>query len=122
MENGFPVLKSRLNELCEQSKGYVYKYYLDGTSMRAPNTSENPYDLSSDTKEGFVRYYTDEDGTELIRWLDQDVGIPLSTTIPQEVTDIVNEEISAYLTGVNTAEDCAKVIHSRVSIWLSEHE
>jgi len=57
-----------------------------------------------------------------MRWLDQDVGIPLSTTIPQEVTDIVNEEISSYLAGVNTAADCAKVIHSRVGIWLSEHE
>ena len=122
MENGFPVLKSRLQELCEQSKGYVYKYYLDGTSMIAPSTPENPYDLSADTKEGVVRYYTDEDGAELMRWLDQDVGIPLSTTIPQEVTDIVNEEISSYLAGVNTAADCAKVIHSRVGIWLSEHE
>lgn len=122
MENGFPVLKSRLQELCEQSKGYVYKYYLDGTSMLAHSTPENPYDLSADTKEGIVRYYTDEDGEELVRWLDQDVGIPLSTTIPQEVTDIVNEEITAYLAGVNTAADCAKVIQSRVNIWLSEQK
>lgn len=122
MENGFPALQSRLQELCEQSKGYVYKYYLDGTSMLAPSTPEEPYDLSADTKEGTIRYYTEEDGAELMRWLDQDVGIPLSITIPQEVTDIVHEEISSYLAGVNTAADCAKVIHSRVGIWLSEHE
>lgn len=39
-------------------------------------------------------------------------GFHLATTIPQEVTDMVNEESSSYLVGVNDAADCAKATHS----------
>ena len=41
--------------------------------------------------------------------------------MPIDVTDVVREEIPAFLGGVGTAEDCAKKIQSRVSIWLAEH-
>ena len=39
---------------------------------------------------------------------------------PNDVTAIVEEEISVFLGGVGTAEDCAKKIQSRVSILLAE--
>ena len=51
-------------------------------------------------------------------------GIPLwySLLSRTELRNIINEEISRYLSGNATAESTADVIQSRVSIWLSEHE
>ena len=42
--------------------------------------------------------------------------------VPSAIWDIVKEEISAYLGGLGTAEDCAKKIQSRAEIWVAEHE
>ena len=50
------------------------------------------------------------------------MGSPILEDTPEDVWNIVNEEMSAFLSGMGTAEDCAKKIQSRVSIWLSEHE
>ena len=38
-----------------------------------------------------------------------------------DVTDIIEEEAEGYFQGGKTAEDTAKVIQSRVEIYLSEH-
>ena len=45
-------------------------------------------------------------------------GEPLN---PPEVMEIIREELSAFAGGVRSAEECAAVIQSRVSIWLAEH-
>ncbi|MBE6726272.1 MAG: hypothetical protein E7576_13955 [Ruminococcaceae bacterium] len=47
----------------------------------------------------------------VIPWLEQ-------TT--KEMGELCNEEISAYLSGLGTADDCADKVQSRVSVWLSE--
>jgi hypothetical protein len=39
-----------------------------------------------------------------------------------DLTEIVQEEISAFADGIVTAEDCAAKIQSRVSIWLAENK
>ena len=65
-------------------------------------------------------YCTEEDVTA-VRELIRTAGNPYRTRIPNEVRDIVTEEISAFLSGVGTAESCAAKIQSRVSIWLAEH-
>lgn len=44
-------------------------------------------------------------------------GYPFLEETPEDVVAIVNEEISAYLSGVGTAEDCAKKIQSRMTLW-----
>ena len=49
-------------------------------------------------------------------------GTPILDRIPDAVAAIVNEEISAFLAGVGTAEECAAKIQSRASIWLAEHQ
>lgn len=58
---------------------------------------------------------------ELYNFLDN-IGIPLTLETPSAIDEIVEEEISAYLAGVGTADDCARKIQSRVEIWLAEHE
>ena len=64
---------------------------------------------------------TDEEIAELCTMLDG-MGSPIIEKTPTAVEAIVEEEISVFLSGMGTAEDCAKKIQSRVEIWLAEHE
>ncbi len=57
----------------------------------------------------------------LIEWI-ENAGSPILERTPTDVQNIVNEEMSAFFSGMGTAEDCAGKIQSRVEIWLSEHE
>ena len=70
---------------------------------------------------GYVGGITREEIDALRDYIDNRVGEPLREQISEDVRAIIREEISAYLGGVGSAEDCAKKIQSRVSIWLSEH-
>jgi hypothetical protein len=63
----------------------------------------------------------DEEQLARVRnYLDREGGAALDRP-PQEVNDLIREEISAFLGGLGTAEDCAAKIQSRVSIWLAEN-
>ena len=48
-------------------------------------------------------------------------GEPFTNAFPAELNEIVQEELSAYFSGMGTAEDCAAKIQSRASIWLAEN-
>ena len=39
-----------------------------------------------------------------------------------DVTDIVREEIAAFLAGDKTREECARLIQQRVSVYLAERQ
>ncbi|MBQ3590385.1 MAG: hypothetical protein II979_00470, partial [Clostridia bacterium] len=65
-------------------------------------------------------HMTEEDMEEIIGWLDS-VGAPLyDLMVPEDITAIVEEEITAFLAGAHTADSCAEVIQSRVEILLAE--
>ena len=49
-------------------------------------------------------------------------GQPLLEYVPEAVWEIIDEETSAYYAGVGTAEDCARKIQSRASLWEEEHK
>ena len=49
-------------------------------------------------------------------------GFPYLTGTPQAVHDIAVEEITAYLGGMGSAEDCAAKISSRVGLWAAERQ
>ena len=70
---------------------------------------------------GWVSIPTAEDFARFEAFLDNDAGYPLTERISPEINEIIEEEISAFFAGVGSAEDCAKKIQSRVSIWLAEH-
>lgn len=109
----FPVRKADYLASAETAKKMVYTE--KGSS---PYDPENP----PSEKNGPYYLFTDEDSDELYRWLDEEVGTPYTSFLPPDLQTIVNEEISVYLGGAQTAEKCADVIQSRVGLWLSEHE
>ena len=62
---------------------------------------------------------TPEELMQTYALLDEPV-IPWLEQTPKEVGDICNEEISAFLGGLGTAEECMDKIQSRVSLWTAE--
>ncbi len=91
-----------------------------GISGHAPYTQEELETPPDDP--GIKRVLTDEAVSAMLDWLDNHAGAPTVRSIDPEITQIIKEETGAYLGGRRTAEECANVIQSRVSIWLSEHE
>ena len=57
-----------------------------------------------------------------VNFLDTQVAGSVYNLISPKISYIITEEISYYVGGVGTAEECAKKIQSRASIWLSENE
>ena len=70
---------------------------------------------------GWVSVPTAEDFARFETFLDNNAGYPLTERISPDINEIIEEEISAFFAGVGSAEDCAKKIQSRASIWLSEN-
>ncbi len=113
MGSSFPARKSDFEKDAEQAKEYLFGY----RTIRKYNPEKPP----TEADEPYARF-TDEDAAEMFAWFDETVGVPYTGFLNEELADIVNEEISAYLGGTQTAEKCADIIQSRVNLWLSEHE
>lgn len=117
----YPILKSQLTKYLANEYGTYYEIYTDGAIRKFPKNVT--YDATGDTQRpGFRMLFDESEGEKIIDWLDNNIGTHACETISDEIADIIDEEISAYLGGVRTAEECAGIIQSRVGIWLSEHE
>ena len=119
-QGGLPSLRTMLDSMAEPYIGceYLWWYGRGGKWSRGEGTITDE-DRQSPHVSGIM---TEEDYAKLVRILDE-AGVSAFTTQKyDEIRKIIREEISAYLAGVGTAEDCAAKIQSRVKIWLSEHE
>jgi hypothetical protein len=61
--------------------------------------------------------FTEEDKAALLAFLDT---CRMQANTDTVITSIVNEELSAWREGVRSLEDAAKIIDSRVWIYLNE--
>ncbi|MBR2434624.1 MAG: hypothetical protein IKB22_04055, partial [Lentisphaeria bacterium] len=112
-----PVLCSQLQQLCTAE----YEYY----THISPNGGAHGGSLSNvhELEPGYVQYiFTKRHERELLDFLDNIAGQPVSTLSDDVIADILSEEITSFFGGAKTAEECARVIQSRVSIYLSENE
>ncbi|MBO4228750.1 MAG: extracellular solute-binding protein, partial [Clostridia bacterium] len=114
---GIPGLVSEFERTVQEYYAYDFAFTFSGNSSRDLKDSYFPLTL---TEPGILTEFTEEDERRIRDILDNHCGIPFNLSANDEVTSIVNEEISAFLGGVGTAEDCAKKIQSRVSILLAE--
>ena len=112
-----PALKSSFDAQVDYYNSIVIRRYSDGSI----GLYEDP---GQDDRTG-MRYTEEKLDRELVTriraYLDNE-GAPLLEQTPDAVRDIVAEELSAFRAGLGTAEDCAKKIQSRASIWKAEHE
>ena len=68
--------------------------------------------------EGTILLEIDGSILQQIRYLYENAGY--SVSVPADIRKIVNEEQSRYLAGAISAEECADIVQSRVSIYLAE--
>ncbi len=101
----------------ELANGMTIRIVADFTEEEIADNFEQlypgvPYTLSP--------FCTAED-VEIAMDLIASAGRPFRNEPEEGLTEIVREEISGYIAGVGTAEECAKKIQSRASIWLAEN-
>ncbi|MBO7404472.1 MAG: hypothetical protein J6V24_05885, partial [Clostridia bacterium] len=120
MDEELSVLRERARKMLHTLTGYEIVQEFSGSTSMSSRKSDPPLTTADLRTPGYIIDFTDEDTERIMKILDGD-ALRISHIVPDEVTEIVNEEISAYLAGVGTAEDCAAKIQSRASIWLSEH-
>lgn len=120
--SGIPVLKEQFMQVCAEEYDSLFEIYFDGGMSWGTYNPEYD-DLEAEMREpGIRKFFTEEDAQAMLKWFDEEVGAPAAGAVDAEITEIVNEEITSYLGGAKTAADCARIIQSRVSIWLAEHE
>lgn len=119
---GLPVTKTAFDVSAEQFYNYEFVFYMDGSASWGSFDPEHPQTEEMLDRPGIIRYFTKDDAEKIKDMLDNKVGARVISVPSSEITSIVDEEISAYLSGVNNAEKTARVIQSRVSLWLAEHE
>ena len=115
-----PALKSDFSSVLDKMKDYVTAVYDDGSSRFWMHADEAPADPSQLEKPGTLFRWTQAFEDDILSLIDG-AGSPLVYSVPNEVTDIIEEEISAMTAGVSTPERCAGIIQSRVGIWMAEH-
>ena len=125
---GIPALKSVYDAQMEiQTRRPMVKFLGDCTTVTYSYIEEDlDYVREEAEKKANGQPWILEpyDPAELARmrdWIDAG-GLPFTEAVPPEVTAIVQEEVSAWFGGLGSAEDCAKKIQSRASIWLAENQ
>ncbi len=115
-----PVLTEKCRGMAMTSLGTVYdfEFELGGFSAHTAFTDEVLQSiLATPPREPGIRICpTQDDVDSYINYLSNDVGQRIVNRIPDEINNIVNEEISTFLTGVKDAKSCADVIQSRVNL------
>lgn len=119
---GFSVFKDTVVSECEKYYDKVICYYFSGGSTTMAYDPENPMTEADLREPGVICRFTEEDTEDLVAYLNDGCGSPISEALPEQVLNIINEEITSYLSGAKTAEACAKVIQSRVGIYLAENQ
>jgi len=107
----FTVLTEPYMQYLESMKGYRMRMSLLGGGVA------EGWDLEE--TDSSILLEIDDSIIPQIRRLYETAGYTVS--VPTDIRKIVNEEQSRYLAGAITAEECADIVQSRVSIYLSEH-
>ena len=119
----FSALKSVFDGQAEVFDTYfIEKTVLPGTSV--PNVYILPRAAGSTPKPqngGQVVVYDREFIGNIRSFLDGAACSPYINYTPDGISEIVFEEVSAYLGGGADADRCVRNIQSRVGIWLAEH-
>ena len=108
---GFPIIRADLEKLAQQA--LVPEKYVNenGELAERENTKYMGYE------EVKVSSMTQKDVDECMAFLESCRGISRSN---DELQEIINEEASAYFAGKRSADETAKNIQSRASIFMSE--
>ncbi len=110
-DDSIPSLKDSYEEWVEAGQKYVYQF--DGNTEIYMPLEEGM------VAEGAIGIYqiSDKIMTKFQKWLESMDSVSI---LPQTVSEIIEEECSRYFEGVQTEEETANIIQSRVGLYLSE--
>ena len=120
-QGGIPALKSTFDGMIDAWYQWQFDdYYVLHDFVYSYRDRE--YAITEEDLEypGILSTFEREDRDKIAALFDI-IGTTAAERGIREIRDILVEETSAYLAGRGSAEDCAKKIQSRVSIWLAEH-
>lgn len=121
---GIRMLRSQ-NELYKEDLeniNYFYPYTGGVKSWSGYREEKQPDEYGRiDGQAGVLVKYDEMEFDAFMEFIDS-AGVPVYQSVSSEVLEIINEEISAYESGVRSAEDTARIIQSRVSLWLAERK
>lgn len=115
--DGLFALKPKFDERMESVRGESYVIGMNGRISTETEDSQSPSPIPEPR---ITRQLTDELVSAVRDWLDLEAGEPVPESLGDRITEIVNEEASAYIVGAKNAADCADVVGSRVQILLDE--
>ncbi len=117
--HALPMLRSALESMKKPFKNTTFLIKYDGGTSWS--TGGNGLVLSeNDLKTGEAFRMTDADWNYIETFLDT-IGGPIgSSTLPEDLSVIIEEEISAFLSGAHSATGCAAMLQNRVSLYLTE--
>ncbi len=114
--NGIPMIRSSLELYKKEFEDTTFVVHYDGGMSWGSGYTPD----ESELKNGEAFTLTDADWDYIENFLDT-IGGPLSSsTLPEDLSAIIQEEISAYLSGTRSAADCASMLQNRVNLYLSE--
>jgi len=119
-----PIIRSVFRSIMENRiDNSYYSIKLNGRGSgssfggNAASYEPTPQELA----ESIFYYLNEEHWADFENILNTSCSSLLESHVPEDVAAIIEEEISAYLGSDKSAEACADMIQSRVSIYLAEH-
>ena len=113
-----PLTHSAFRSVVDKRKGFATFAYYNGSGF-SHGKSNNMLD-HYETARGEMIRGRDVDWEEAENYLDHVGESVTGTYLPDEVTALIEEEISIYLAGNGTAEEAAARIDNRVKLYLAE--
>ena len=116
----FPATESAIRQEMTKSGTSFYMFSLQNTAFTTKiwDGVTPPEEYDPITQAG--AWFTEEDAEFLLDLLNNRTYSISTTAAYETVRDLVREEVEAFLVGNASAEDTAKKIQSRVSIYLAE--
>ncbi len=119
-QGGLPALKSSFDALVESWYGAQFEdFYVVHDYVYMARDMEHAITEADMQYPGILSTFEPEDRDKYIAILDG-IGTTAAERGVRDIRNMIYEEASAFFSGVGSAEDCAKKIQSRVSIWLAE--
>ena len=113
-----PSSRDTLRKICENDAKYIKYLYFYKDTIGSWSGNTQPFDEAQEGP-GWNVEVTGESIDALCEFVD---SLDIIKPAPNKVKSIVNEELSAYLSGARTAEATADIINSRVGTYLAERQ
>ncbi len=119
-QGGFPSLRTMMDSMAEDYLGREYLWWYERGGKWS--MGEGTITEEDRQKPHVSGVFTEEDYAKLTEILDEAGAPALTAKKYDDVKKLIREELIEFQAGVGTAEECAKKIQSRVSIWLAENK